>query len=380
MNRRKFIKFTTATVVIAGVTYYLMSDTSNFERTDLDENPSTKIPIQNDEVAILVLASLAPSGHNTQPWFVKYREPYHWTICNDKSKWLNGVDRTQRETILSIGAFVQNLEYAANNLNYHCEFNLVATTNQDEEILTVKLSKSPNVIKFEIEKIQHRRTLRSHYLNEIIKNEDLGYLFENETDFINYFPNTSREHFYLNAQTIEANKIQSYRDDAQTELANWIRFSNEDVEKYRDGLTPASMEIEGISGWIVRNFYDKQSVMKKDFREKSIDQVIDQVSQSAGWLVITSRDNSVLSLLETGKRLQRIWLKVREKNIAIHPMTQILEEEKTRSMVNNAIGIKENIQFLLRVGYVNHYPEPVTLRRPINWFVRNYFDKVNKIS
>lgn len=195
-------------------------------------------------------------------------------------------------------------------------------------------------------------------------------MLENENDFVTYFPNTSKQHSYLNEQTIEANRIQSYRDAAQTELSNWIRCSNQEVEKYRDGLTPASLEISGISGWVVRNFYNKKSVTKTDFRDKSIDTVIEQVSQSAGWIVITSQDTSVASLLETDKRLQRIWLKVREKNIATHPMIQILEEEKTRKIVNKLLGINKDIQFLLRAGYVHKYPEPVTLRRPINWFVR----------
>jgi len=27
-------------------------------------------------------------------------------------------------------------------------------------------------------------------------------------------------------------------------------------------------------------------------------------------------------------------------------------------------------QFLLRVGYLKRYPEPVSLRRPVNWFVQ----------
>ena len=373
MNRRKFIKCTSVTIVIAGVTYYLLSDISNFERDDLNDNSTTKILFQTHEATILVLASLAPSGHNTQPWFVKYLEPFHWIICNDKSKWLNAVDPRQRETILSIGAFVQNLEYAANNLGYNCEFDAVATNNQDEEVLIVKLSKESNVSKFDIQKIQNRRTLRSNYLDQNIKKEDLEYLFENETDFVTYFPNTTDEHLYLNKQTIEANKIQAYRNEAQKELSNWIRFSNHDVEKFRDGLTPSSMEIDGITGWIVRNFYDAKSVMKKDFREKSIDKIREQVSQSGGWIVITSKDNSVLSLLETGKRLQRIWLKTRDRNIAIHPMTQILEEEKTNKFVNNALTINENIQFLLRVGYVNNYPEPVTLRRPMDWFAKKLF-------
>ncbi len=207
-------------------------------------------------------------------------------------------------------------------------------------------------------------------LDNNLKKEDLDYLFENENDFVHNFPNTSKQHSYLNEQTIEANRIQSYRNTAQTKLSNWIRFSNQDVEKFRDGLTPASMEISGISGWVVRNFYDKKSVMKTDFRDKSIDTVIAQVSQSTGWIVITSQDSSVASLLETGKRLQRIWLKVRDRNISIHPMTQILEEEKTRKMVNTSLGINENIQFLLRVGYVEKYSDPVTLRRPLDWFVR----------
>ena len=371
MERRKFLKYTTATIVIAGITYYLSTDTSNFERADLQESYKTIIPILADEKEILELASLAPSGHNTQPWFIKYKKPYHWIICNDKSKWLSAVDPTQRETILSIGAFVQNLEYAANNLGYNCDFNLLATNNQAEEILIVRLVKRSNIPKFDIQKIRNRRTLRSNYLNDTIKEQDLNYLFENEIGSLHYFSPTSKEHEYLNEQTINANKIQSYRNDAQIELSNWIRFSNNEVQKYCDGLSVASMEIDGISAWIVRNFYDKRNVIKKDFRDKSIDTIKKQVAQSGGWIIITSPDNSVFSLLETGKRLQRIWLKAHEKNIAIHPMTQILEEVKTRDLINISIGIIENIQFLLRVGYVKNYPKPVTLRRPIAWFMKS---------
>ena len=77
------------------------------------------------------------------------------------------------------------------------------------------------------------------------------------------------------------------------------------------------------------------------------------------------------TLLETGKRMQRLFLKVREKKIAIHPMTQILEEAPTRQLLNQSIGISDNIQFILRMGYLKNYPEPVSLRRPVDWFVRS---------
>jgi hypothetical protein len=106
--------------------------------------------------------------------------------------------------------------------------------------------------------------------------------------------------------------------------------------------------------------------LKKKFREQGIDKVKKQVSQSAGWLIITSKENTVATLLETGKRFQRMFLKVRDKNIAIHPMTQILEETETKNQSNKSIGINDEIQFILRIGYLKNYPEPVTLRRSVN--------------
>ncbi|MBC8046054.1 MAG: hypothetical protein H7Y00_04615 [Fimbriimonadaceae bacterium] len=251
-----------------------------------------KISFLEDEREILYLASLAPSGHNTEHWFVKYVEHWHWIIGNDKSKWLPAIDPTQREIILSIGTFLQNLEYAANNLGYDCQFNLLATSNQDENIMEVKLVKSGNAPKYDIEKIKQRRTVRSNYLSDMLKKEDADYLMKEETDFIHFIPNTTKEYNWICEQTIEANKVQFYRDDAQKELADWIRFSNKDAEQYRDGLTTASMEIVGISAWVLRNFYGKSNVMKKDFREANIDKVKKQVSQSAGWLLITSKDKN----------------------------------------------------------------------------------------
>ncbi len=130
------------------------------------------------------------------------------------------------------------------------------------------------------------------------------------------------------------------------------------------------MEIEGVAGWLVRNFYGRESVMTKDFREKGLDKVKAQVSQSAGWILMTSKDDSVETLLETGRRMQRLFLKARERSIAIHPMTQILEESATLETLNQSIGINENIQFILRTGYLENYPPPVSLRRPVEWFVR----------
>ncbi len=382
MRRRQFLVVSGGTILIGGATYYLLSDRKNPTRADIEQEDSLKVSLKPDERAILHLASLAPSGHNTQPWFIKYIEPYHWIIGNDSTKWLPAVDPTQRETILSIGAFLQNLEYAANNLGYACQLDMLAKTNQDEHVMEVKLTKFsgnktprymerndiPNIGK--IEKIEKRRTVRSNYLNMPLNQDDISYLIDGEADCIQFISSTAKEYKIINEQTIEANKIQAYRDAAQSELGDWIRFSSKKAAQYRDGLTTASMEIKGLPAWVLRNFYDKSNVMTTNFRDKSIETVVKQVSQSAGWLLITNKGNTTWELIETGRQLQRLWLSIREKNIAIHPMTQIIEEAATNQTLNQSIGVSDTVQFILRTGYTKKYPQPVTLRRGVDGFVR----------
>ncbi|MCK5695980.1 MAG: hypothetical protein KAH62_05195, partial [Desulfobacula sp.] len=104
--------------------------------------------------------------------------------------------------------------------------------------------------------------------------------------------------------------------------------------------------------------------------DKGIEKVENQVKEGAGWLVITSKGNTVQDLIETGRRFQRMALTAREKMIAIHPMTQALEEKHGQKNIkkNHPPGMIP--QFMLRVGYLDKYSDPVTLRRPVEWFVR----------
>lgn len=370
MNRRSFIGIVGGAALAVGTAAYSLSDKHSLVRDNIKaaaESIDTLLPAETE---ILYLASLAPSGHNTQPWFVEYIEPYHWIIANDRSRWLPAVDPTQRETILSIGAFLQNLEYAAGSFGYSCAWKLLATTNQDERVMEVNLTKTGAKSDFDTEKIKTRRTVRSHYRHELISKQDLDHIVGSESDDLHYLPAGGKESQCVNELTVEANRIQAYRDPAQEELADWIRFSSSDAEKFRDGLTTASMEIDGIPGFIVRNFYSKEGVMSKDFRDQGIDKVRSQVSRSAGWILLTSKDSSVATLLESGRRLQRLLLRIRERNIAIHPMTQILEERSTQEVLNVSINLNETVQFILRTGYLDQYPQPVSLRRPVDWFLR----------
>ena len=74
LNRRNFLKKTLAAGSMAVGSGLILSACSSIRRADLpDQNLSKPLTGQLDKSggAILAHASLAPSGHNSQPWFVR---------------------------------------------------------------------------------------------------------------------------------------------------------------------------------------------------------------------------------------------------------------------------------------------------------------------
>jgi hypothetical protein len=74
-------------------------------------------------------------------------------------------------------------------------------------------------------------------------------------------------------------------------------------------------------------------------------------------------------LIDTGRRFERMALRAREYGLGIHPMTQMLEEKQGIEQIAGSHGSGFYPQFVLRVGYLETYPQPVSLRRPVDWFV-----------
>ena len=109
--------------------------------------------------------------------------------------------------------------------------------------------------------------------------------------------------------------------------------------------------------------------MKPSFRKQSIDHTAKLARQGGGWFVMTSVGQTVADLINTGRKLERMALTARERKIALHPMTQYLEEETGLNQIAANHESSMIPQFVLRVGYLNTYPDPVSLPRPVSWFV-----------
>jgi hypothetical protein len=63
-------------------------------------------------------------------------------------------------------------------------------------------------------------------------------------------------------------------------------------------------------------------------------------------------------------------LKIREKMVAVHPMSQILEEDPWKKQISKELGVTGEVQWVLRLGYLKSYPDPVSLRMPLTLFIQ----------
>jgi len=111
--------------------------------------------------------------------------------------------------------------------------------------------------------------------------------------------------------------------------------------------------------------------MKPSFRQQGIHLTEKLARQGAGWFIITTEGRSVGDWIDTGRKFERLALMTRERNIAIHPMTQYLEERQGQQQIADSHNSHVIPQFVLRVGCLPKYPDPVSLRRPVSWFVKS---------
>jgi hypothetical protein len=325
---------------------------------------------------IIYYASLAGSSHNSQPWKLIVDDAHHLRLFADTTRALEVVDPNYRELYISLGAFLENLELAAKAYGYQARISIPSELNTKKAVATISLESTLSVSKQQrdsiIKILEGRCTLRGKYATKSIKNDDRHYLLK-DTRAAQIFTNSEEPFNYIGEQTLKSYKQQNLKDTVQQELALWVRFSNKSVRKHRDGLTTAGMGITGLPGRVVQLFFTPKTVKGKTFVDKGIEKTAEQVVHCGGWLVISSKQNTPADWIHVGRQYERIHLRCRQLGIGMHPMNQIIEEQNFKEAVETKLSGKEHVQFIARLGYVNHYPEPVSVRRSVSAFCQGTF-------
>jgi hypothetical protein len=339
---------------------------SSYGRSNLKPDKNARGDIYN----ILHFASLAGSSHNSQPWKVDVFGQDSILVYADLSRKLPVVDKTNRELYISVGAFIENLDIAARCYGYRTIIHIYEFKNDENSPVASVLLTKTGAMKntSDLKEIELRNTLRIPFETRQIKSSDLEHLVSIDPESIHFIASTSEKGKLMADNELKAYTAQAYNNQAQKELASWIRFSNKDVKEKQDGLSTAGMGIQGISGFVVRNFFSPDDSKKESFVAKGIEKTKLLVENCGGWVVITQKSNNLADWINTGRLYERLNLKCRKLGLGFHPMSQTLEELESGTEFNNFLELPGQLMFVARIGYVDKYPAPVSLRRPVECF------------
>jgi hypothetical protein len=222
----------------------------------------------DDMHKIIYYATLAGNSHNIQPWKVEVRGDREIRLFADTARELHVVDPTRRELYISLGAFIENLDLVAGSLGYKADIKLTPTAESTDCVAVVTLKRA-QPSGFDLRLISARRTLRLPFHTADIRNEEVRNIIVNDNQTCFFAASTPQGRF-IAEQTLSAYRQQAQNRAAQAEFARWVRFSDRDVRIKQDGITTAGMEINGIKGFVVRNFFKPADTEKNKFVQAGI--------------------------------------------------------------------------------------------------------------
>lgn len=325
---------------------YIYSQTNNLEVNDMNE--------------IIKYGSLAPSSHNAQMWLVKIIGKNKIKIFPNYDRILPFVDPDNRETWISIGAFVENCVLAAQDLGY--KSNVI--TNDSEVIIDFQQNSNIANSNQNINLIKRRLTIRDPYLKRKINNEIINKLSKLSENVL-YLPIEDEKSQKIIKYSLAAYSLQMKDTSKLEELAQWMTFSYKEEKERKDGLTPKTLGIRGFKHFLFNLFMSKKSVTEKTFIKSSIASAEKQLHACSGYILITSNDSKSSDLVESGRLLERVWLECANNEIAVHPMSQVLEEQEYYELLKKSLKIEDEIQMVLRIGKVKKYPVRIGKRLDI---------------
>jgi len=311
------------------------------------------VPAQMRE--IIRYATLAPSGHNTQPWkFAVQDDTIH--ILPDLSRRLPAVDPRDRELWISLGCALENLTLAANAAGYAAEAIL---PTPEADYIRVQLTRHALPCPL-FEAIPHRQNNRSLYDGRAVASDEIKKIEavrSNAAITTQIF--TDRGHKEAIIEYIQAGDRRQFGDPAfVAELISWIRFNQPEALRSRDGLYTRCTGNPDVPRWLGRRFLSASTAGQQ------ADTSARKARSSSGMIVISSATDDKPHWIETGRLYERLALTMTATGIQTAFLNQPAEVPELRSQLQSYLHLGTALpQLVLRFGYGSDLPH--SLRRPV---------------
>lgn len=304
----------------------------------------------------LSYALLAPNAHNRQPWLIGLEGEDTVTLWRDKERELPETDPLQRQLVISLGCFLEQMRIAA----AECEVDVTLDIYPDGEdgpaaIATFGGSAERDPL---FAAIMDRRSCKEPFEDRQVDINLINALAPYATMYT--APSKVTE---IKDLTWQAWLTEAYHAPTQHESVELMRFGKAEINANPDGIDLGGPFLESlmVSGILTRE--DQTDVESSGFKQ-GVDLYDTMLHATPAYAVITTSGNTRHEQIEAGRRWIRLNLATTMAGLSLHPVSQALQEfpemaehyEKAHGLL---AGDGETVQMLGRLGY-----GPLTSRTP----------------
>src|SRR5262245_627575 len=171
------------------------------------------------------VASRSPSGHNTQPWTIVRTGERRLVLRSERDRWLQMIDPTNRELLLSFGALIETIRHAAPAVGYRIDLEVLADRRDASEIAQIDLSPAPAAPTSALSLIRSRATTRTPFMPIELDPRDVDQILAVDRAALHFVRRQTPHGRWIAEATGDAFTQQTWDDRKQAELAGWLRFS-----------------------------------------------------------------------------------------------------------------------------------------------------------
>lgn len=299
---------------------------------------------EEQRMALLQWAILAPSSHNAQPWrFAVDRTRIH--VFADPSCRLRVADPDRREFFVSIGCALENLLVAAAHFGFATEtFYAPDLAEQGAEasdlfrVATIHVDRkrpASGARAALFDAITKRKTNHDPFEERDVAAEDLLALKEHvdEEDIRLWMTEDEDTHAAVQSMTARANAMQFVDQEWREELAEWIG-------KGAFGTPWLFSKI----GELAMTYLDLSDATTAKDRQR--------IASAPVLAVLVAEEDSPRMHVRAGQVLERVWLAATQRGIQLQPMNQILQIPEIKKEVQRLLpDVSMHPQITFRIGY-----------------------------
>jgi nitroreductase len=287
------------------------------------------VPSQEELKKIVGAGILAPSGDNSQPWQLYYDgEKLHVVNLPERDTSLYNVGDIA--SFIAFGAMAENMAIAAQSLGYAIDISLLPKGATVPFVASMSFTKGETIRDPLLPYIPQRCVNRKPYKRKPLSRSVIDSLLKaaGERKDAKLCLIDQGEEKNIMAKNLALNdRIVFENEKLHSFLFTHIRWSRDEIETSRDGLSIGSLELGAfqskmmkvLASWKVVQFLNRFG-----FSRFVPDQAYQLCKGSSALCILSHTGTGLDSYFHGGRVLQRIWLTATSVGLSLHPMTGLV--------------------------------------------------------